>query len=364
MKRTLDAIASHRKLDLQLVATGMHLDPAHGEGVRSLEHDGWRVDRTIPWPASSGRDRTTTARNTGHAIAHLADTFADLQSDIVLIVGDRVEAFAAASAAHLCGVAVAHVHGGDRAAGQVDDSLRHAITKLAHLHFPATKQSASRIKKLGEDPSRIHLVGSPGIDGIVADASSSNDVRAHVGELTPRKFALLVLHPADADDALEERRARMVLKAALSIGYERVVIIYPNNDPGSAGILRVWDAVSDPRVIAKRDVPRPIFLGLIRDAAVLLGNSSSGIIEAASFGTPVVDIGPRQQGRERSRNVSNVPYKPASLRRELLRLWNAGKPKRFAAANMYGGQGTGRRIAQVLATTPLNDRLLRKLISY
>jgi UDP-hydrolysing UDP-N-acetyl-D-glucosamine 2-epimerase len=289
-------------------------------------------------------------------MSQLAHAFEELKSEIILIVGDRVEAFAAASAAHIGGRIVAHVHGGDRALGQVDDVLRHAITKLAHVHFPATKQSAQRIVSLGEDRWRIHRVGAPGIDGIAA--------RANPQPWTNR-LALLVLHPVNADDRLEHRRAALVLGAVQSFDFDRIVIVYPNNDPGSEGIARCWqEHAADPRVVVQRNLARPAFLGLLRDAAVLVGNSSSGIIEAASFGTPVIDIGPRQQGRERSQNVTNVPYTAGALHRALHRIWNRGQPRRFPRRNLYGGRDTGLRIASILANLRVDDRLRRKLITY
>jgi UDP-N-acetylglucosamine 2-epimerase len=176
---------------------------------------------------------------------------------------------------------------------------------------------------------------------------------------------LLILHPADADDQLEQARAELVLNTLSRVPFERMVVVYPNNDPGSSGIMKFWESV-DPgkRIRIHRDLPRSIYLGLLRDAAVLIGNSSSGIIEAASFGTPVLDIGPRQLGRERGNNVMNVPYSKARIERELRRIWNNGHPKRFKADNIYGGGGAARVITTALARIPLNDRLLRKLIRY
>src|SRR5258708_4266081 len=278
MKSVLRAIESDSRLQLQLIATGMHLDPAHGDGVETIQSAGWKIDHIVPWEAGSGRDRPTTARNTGRAIASMVDTLSELKTDVVLVVGDRVEAFAAAAAAHLSGIVVAHVHGGDRAAGQVDDSLRHAIAKLAHVHFPATQKSADRLHKLGEDSWRIHRVGSPGIDGIADEAASPAEILKFVGSVTKRRYALLVLHPVDADEAIERRRAATLLRAASSIPHEQIVVVYPNNDPGAGGIIQLWDSLRDPRYVPRRDLPRSIYLGLLRDAAVLVGNSSSGII--------------------------------------------------------------------------------------
>ncbi len=396
MESTLRAIRDHPKLKLQIVATGMHLVRRHG---RTLDGIGFDVDAKVPWSAGKSTP-SEIAQSTGRAISLLANTFDRLSSDIVLIVGDRVEAFAAASAAHLSGRIVAHIHGGDRALGQVDDSLRHAITKLSHLHFAATKQSAARILKLGEDRWRIHTVGAPGIDGITEFLTPSpgtpsfaeiarwkgrgegsrksryssrsrlrqnphpNPLPAYRARGQEQPFALLILHPIESDDLAEYRRAKLILRATQSV-LPRVLIIHPNNDPGSRGIARCWDELADdPRIEIHRNLDRPGFLRLLATAAVLVGNSSSGIIEAASFGTPAIDIGPRQLGRQRSGNVTNVPYRQEALLTALRSIWNDGRPVRFTGANVYGGKGTGQRIANVLSSTPLNDRLRRKLISY
>jgi GDP/UDP-N,N'-diacetylbacillosamine 2-epimerase (hydrolysing) len=344
MRSTLSALRDHPALQLQLVATGMHLSARHGRTIDAIRADGWTVDATVPWTGP------TLAAQTGRATAALATTLDRLGSDVVLVVGDRVEPFAAATAAHLSGRVVAHVHGGDRALGQVDDALRHAITKLAHVHFPATPASAARLLRLGEDRWRIHRVGSPGIDGIVAAAGP-------ISHGPPEMYALVVLHPTDADEAIEQRRAEMLLAAVRSTALVPV-IVYPNNDPGHGGIVRCWQQLGGTHV--HRDVARPAFLALMRDAAVLVGNSSSGIIEAASFGTPVVDVGPRQAGREHGPNVLRVQWGKRRLATALATMVG----RRFPARNPYGGHDTGRRIADVLAKVALTDRLRRKLIAY
>ena len=177
--------------------------------------------------------------------------------------------------------------------------------------------------------------------------------------------ALVVLHPVDAAESVEYARAGTVLRVVASIPFSRIAIVYPNNDPGAAGIVRCWqEHATGERFHVFPDLPRPQFLGLLRNAAVLVGNSSSGIIEAASFGTPVVDVGPRQLGRERSQNVTNVPYSEPAIRRALKRIWNDGRPKRFRGRNVYGGGGAGRKIAAALARIDLGERVRRKLIAY
>jgi GDP/UDP-N,N'-diacetylbacillosamine 2-epimerase (hydrolysing) len=360
MRSVVRAIDGRRGLRTQLIVTGMHLDPRHGRSIDQIQREAWldyREHAIVRWRPVGGEPATVAAA-TGHAISGIAEAISKLKSEIVLIVGDRVEAFAAAAAGHIAGAVVAHVHGGDRARGQVDDSLRHAITKLSHVHFPATAASAQRIARLGEDHWRIHRVGSPGLDGIVDTAASVD----HVG----RDFALLVLHPTEAEPKREQARARLVLRAVRRSDVPRTIVIYPNNDPGSAGIIRCWEAEANAeRETILRDLPRERFLGLMRDAVALVGNSSSGIIEAASFGTPVIDIGSRQLGRERSENVINLPFDAARIERELKRIWNGGRPVRCSRRNVYGGGGAAKRIADVLARLDLNDeRLRRKLIAY
>ncbi len=363
MQNTLRAIQSHAGLRLQLIVTGMHLDPARGQTISEIRTDGWKIDATVPWK-DAGDNLAELAWQTGEATAHLAAAFSSLNPDIVLVVGDRVEAFAAATAAHLSGRIVAHVHGGDRALGQVDDSLRHAITKLSHLHFPATKRSAERIAKLGEDKWRIHQVGSPGNDGIFKDALGWKAHQALTLAQHRRRYALIIVHPTEPHDEVEYRRAQMLIQSCIETGFPEIIVVEPNNDPGSAGIVRAIKQTKYPPVSSYQNLIREAFLGLLREAAVLIGNSSSGIIEAASFGTPVIDVGPRQSGRERGANVLTVPFKRSALNSALKKIWNTGRPRRFPRRNIYGAGDTSKKIAKVLASVPLNEKLQRKLIAY
>jgi len=363
MRSTLVAIKGHPKLRLQLIVTGMHLDRSRGRSLDAIRAEGWTVDAVIPWAKGDGSP-TAAAGAMGKATASLAKTFAALNSEIVLVVGDRVEAFAAASAAHVSNRLVAHVHGGDRALGLVDDSLRHAITKLAHIHFPATQLSAQRIKKMGEDSWRIVRAGSPGLDAIRTDAAPRTTLAREFPGLGPRTYALLLLHPQSPDPSREGQSAKLLLKCVEAIGFQHVLIVYPNNDPGAQGIASYWDelAPSNRRII-RRDLPRELFLGLMRDAAILVGNSSSGIIEAASFGAPVLDIGDRQAGRERGTNVAHAQFNESSIQNALKRIWRSGNPIRFPAKNGYGSGGAGQKIASTLAEIK-TPRFLRKLIAY
>lgn len=358
MESTLRAIAGHRELELQLVVTGMHLDTRLGYSLDQIRQQGWQVDAVVPWAPGTGKSHL--AEVTGQAIAGFAQAYRQLKPAMVLVCGDRVEAFAAASAAHLAGIPLAHVHGGDRALGQVDDALRHAITKLAHLHLPATRASARRILRLGEDASRVHVVGSPGNDSIRAQAGDFATIRSQFPDLHRKRYAVLAMHPTHPDAENEYRRARRML-AVVRKSFEQVVLINPNNDPGGEGIHRCWEeSASLGGVMLATNLPRPLYLGLVAESALLVGNSSSGLIEAPTLGTRVVDVGDRQKGRERPKSVVHAGEKPAELTRAIA----LAMRRRPARGNPYFGEGAGQRIADLLASTKLDEALLAKLITY
>lgn len=415
MRSVLEAISVSPRLELQLVVTGMHLDKNRGMGIRQIRNEGWKIDAVIPWKQDE-TSAVSVARATGLATAKMAEAFARLKSDVVIVVGDRVEAFAAASAAHVSRIVLAHVHGGDRAQGQIDDSLRHAISKLAHVHFPATREAADRLLAMGEDAWRITVAGSPGLDGIWQQAAAWKEIQQRVPGLVQGEYVLVALHPSDGDVPAEQKRAKIVINGvrrgmALAGGVSPVVIIGPNNDPGSKGIIAGWRVemlngearklkgnaggrkalakglgkvggsqvlqakMDEParaedltgRVVYFADLPRQEFLGLMKHAAVMVGNSSAGIIEAASFGLPVVDIGPRQRGRLRGENVRSVPFvvRAIALAVQAAMEGRSGRQttKRPHKINVYGDGKAGWRIARKLAALPDRRRNLDKLIS-
>lgn len=365
IRRALLAIRSHPALELQLVVTGMHLSREHGYTVDEIVHDGWHVDARVPWAQGSGSPHEI-AHATGLAMAELSRVYRELHSDVVLVVGDRVEAFAAAAAAQVSQIALAHVHGGDLAEGQVDDSLRHAISKLAHLHLCATDGSAARLVRMGEDVRRVHAVGAPGVECIAEDAASPCHTALGEGgadsQASRAEFALVLFHPTSPDDAVERVRASEVISATLAC-MRCAVVLDPNNDPGYRGVIAAWDSVADdPRTRRIRgSLARAEFLGLLRDAAVLVGNSSSGIIEAGAFGTPVVNVGSRQAGRERGANAVDTPHDRSAIESAVRESLRRG---RVAADHPYSKLETARTIARLLSETNFDASSLRKRNCY
>lgn len=367
MESTLRALREHASIELQIIATGTHTHATRGKTLREIRRRGWKVDAVLPW--ADDTSPAGTVRATGHALVRLTKAFEELRPDVVLVVGDRVEAFAAASAAQIGGRIVAHVHGGDRAMGQVDDALRHAISKLAHVHFAATRESGERLFAMGEDRGRIHVVGAPGVDGIREDALNRDAMIAFADRLKLTaplgEHAVLLLHPTDSDETSEARRTRMLIDAARRTFGDRIIALLPNNDPGSPAIaaeLSRREKRGEIRLLAH--VERPAFLGLLRDCRALIGNSSSGIIEAGSFGMPVLDVGPRQQGRERGSNVRHAEWSSASLAAGVRQIARA--PHKRTPDNPYerGGRGAGVRIASLLGAITIDTRLRRKVIRY
>jgi UDP-N-acetylglucosamine 2-epimerase (non-hydrolysing)/GDP/UDP-N,N'-diacetylbacillosamine 2-epimerase (hydrolysing) len=333
----------------------MHLLRKFGHTVDDLVRDGWRIDARVKMQ-SGDDDPIDQAIGLSRGVAGIARFLERSGSDIVVVLGDRIEAMAGAMAAVTTGRIVAHIHGGDVAPGDFDDSLRHAITKLADVHLTATRAARRRVIRMGESPSRVHWVGAPGLDRLVQLARSIPVPKKRTGR------ALILQHPRGRSPARERRVMAATLKAVESQGLNRV-ILYPNSDRGHTGIIAAIEShcrgESNGAVRVFRSVGCDRYLEMLIGADVLVGNSSSGIIEAASAGTPAVNIGSRQEGRQRSgRCVVDADESVHSIR-DALEMALQRRPI-IGARNIYGDGKAGSRIAAVLATLPLDDGFRRK----
>jgi len=296
LRPVLRAIDESPKLELRVAAAGAHLLPPARtvEEVRA-DHPGL-VE--LPMQVPGRRERLADAEALGRGTAGFAALFALLEPDVVLVLGDRIEAFAAAAAAAIGGIRVAHMHGGDRGEGVADELIRHAITKLAHIHLVATAGSVERILCFGEDPLRVHLVGSPAVDGILdIPPMSDADYRA-LG--SPE--ILFLLHGQGRPEAEERLDAEILIGVCGRNG--RTLLLHPNHDPGHDAILAAIEESGSPSVAF---LPRERFISLLRRVRVVVGNSSTALIECAALGVRCVNVGPRQAGREKPRNVFDVP---------------------------------------------------------
>ncbi len=369
LKSSMDAITEHDALELTTVATGMHLVSRFGYTVEEIEADGFEVTARVHSELDSDSG-LTMAKGLGTAISGLAEVYGAVDPDVVLVLGDRDEAFAGGVVAAHMNVPVAHIHGGDSMTGAtIDDSIRHALTKFAHLHFPASELSRERILGLGEEPWRVTVVGAPGLDVIRdGDYTDPETISETYGLSPDEPLVLVVQHPVTTmPDAAGEQMTR-TLDAVVGLdSAPQVVVVHPNSDPGSRRMVDVIDRFERSHGIRTfRSLPRRDYLGLMAAADLLVGNSSSGIIEAPSLGLPVVDIGPRQDGRQRAENTVEVDHDTASIRTVVENCLTDERIADLATSceNPYDYGGTGVRIAERLATVDLDASLLRKRLTY
>jgi len=360
LKSLMHAVQQHRRLSLQLVVTGMHLLPQFGSTWRQVARDGWRIDAKVPMYYQADRREHLPAA-LGREVSGLGKALSRLGSDVVVVLGDRLEALGAAIAALAGGQVVAHIHGGDRASGEMDECVRFAITKLAHLHFAATPQSRRRILAMGEDPKCVFSVGMIGLDEIFDSDALKRFDRAEVlkrWNLQADSPVLVVLqHPAGFGADTERRHMLATLGAVRA---HQGVILAPNVDPGYTGILRAIKqfTAANKRWRFVESLPRRDYLQLLAAADVLVGNSSSGILEANAVSTAAVNVGPRQAGRERNgRAIIDCDYGTGQVRHAVRAALKLSDLRKIRPFKRFGNGGTGRRIAEILARAPLGRTL-------
>ena len=365
MRHTLQALAAHPALDVSVAVTGMHLDAAYGHTVDDIVASGLRIAGRIPTDVQA-RGRAGMARAVAQTMLGLTELLAADPPDALLLLGDRGEMLAGAAAALHLGIPAVHVHGGERS-GTVDEPMRHAISKLATYHFAATAESRERLIAMGEEPARVFEVGAPGLDDLPAAGAQPRDAALRALGLDPqtaRPYVLVVFHPVvqEAEDAAAqtEALARGLRQAGAGADFD-VIWLAPNADAGSGAIADALQAQRWPGLRRITHLPRPQYLAALRHAAALLGNSSSGIIEAAGFGTPVVNVGSRQHLRQRNPGTVDVSPRAEDIAGALRAALQAG---RGAAHNVYGDGNAAARIVQLLATLPLSPALLAKTNRY
>jgi UDP-hydrolysing UDP-N-acetyl-D-glucosamine 2-epimerase len=357
LEPVMTAIGARSDQVLMVIAAGSHLVlPSQTfYDVRSK----FNIAEVVPMQVSGKVGRAEDVESLAKGVARFGRAFEKLRPDFVVVLGDRIEALAAGLAASVGGYALCHIHGGDRAEGIADEAMRHALTKLAHVHFAATEESSNRILKMGEQPRRVFTVGSPALDSLPGFPVLGDEAFKELG--APE--AIFLMHPTGRSNELEEAAAAAALEA---LGDTRVLLLHPNFDPGREGIIRAL-AGAHPQSVNRPHLPRETFVGLLKRLAstggLLVGNSSAGLIEAAVLGVRVVDIGPRQNGRERCANVTHVD-------REYVAEIAAGVAKArlltlHSATHPYGNGQSGQRIAEILSTIdPHEPGFLRKRCVY
>jgi UDP-hydrolysing UDP-N-acetyl-D-glucosamine 2-epimerase len=350
-------------LALQLLVGGMHLSPRHGMTVEAIEHDGFDVAARIDAGIESD-EPLEVARAMGRGTAGFAEVLHRLQPDLLLVLGDRFEMHAAAIASTPLRIPMAHVHGGELSQGAVDDQLRHSITKLSHLHFVATERYRQRVQQLGEEPWRVTVSGAPALDHLGAtEVLTRRDLEHRLGMSLRRAPLLCTFHPETVLGTAAVVEQVMQLLTALDEIRRPVVFTGANADPGGSAIIEALEYASEGRDdrVYFTSLGTQAYFSLMGHAAAMVGNSSSGIIEAASFGLPVVNVGARQEGRERGANVLDVAPDRAAIVGGLELVLDPEFRRTFKGMdNPYGDGDAARRIIDVLRDIPLDDRLLHK----
>ncbi|MEO5882999.1 MAG: UDP-N-acetylglucosamine 2-epimerase [Caldimonas sp.] len=360
MLSTLRTIAAHPGLSLQICVTGMHLSSRFGMTVDEVVASGLPIAAQIRLDIDNDSG-LGMALATGDALNGIARLLAKTRPDVVLVLGDRTEMLAAATAAVCLGIPVAHIHGGERS-GTIDESVRHAISKLAHLHLVTTEASRARLIAMGERAESVLVVGAPGLVGLKALASRDREALAtEQGLDASRPIALVLFHPVvqEAIDAGEQMKG--LLAAVHRAGYQTLCLL-PNADAGNTAIRdEILRCIAEyPRFRAVAHLQRTDFVSWMASCDLFVGNSSAGILEAASFGTPVVNVGDRQHARERNSNVVDVPADEQQIDGAI----RAASQLRPDETNIYFQEGTDLLIAARLAELSIDRALLKKSNTY
>ncbi len=358
------AIRAHPRLELLTIVSGSHL-VGGAETWREVE-EAFGIDARVEMQRERLTGRLEDARALGRGIEGMAGAIESLAPDWMVVLGDRIEALAGAVAASVAGLPVAHLHGGDRAEGVADEAMRHAITKLSHLHLAATPASAERIIRMGELPSQVHVIGSPAMDGLHDIAAMDDEAFSRLG--SPR--VVFLMHPIGRAPSEERIAATTALHAARR---RTVIAMAPNLDPGREGIMEALHDLGAPTLShLRRDQWISLLKRVAQEGGVLMGNSSSGLIEASALRPlplAALDIGPRQNGREAPDSVVHVDETSEAIRAGLDRTeglsaaWRAGQEP---PEHPYGDGRAGEKAAEAIAAIPLEAArtLVRKRNAY
>jgi len=353
-------------MELSLIVTGMHLSKEFGYSVNEIIEDGFKIEKRVEMNPKEDTG-FSMAQSVGNGINEISKALKEINPDIFLVLGDRIEPLAGTITAAYMNIPIAHIHGGDSARAGLDESVRHAITKFSHIHFPATKKSAERIIKMGENPKNVFIVGAPGLDAIfTTNFLSKAELEKKFNIDLSKPLIIMLQHSVTTEIEKAGKQVQETLEAIKELGYQ-TIIIYPNSDAGGREIIEQIKKYENLNFIKiYKNLVHDEYLSLLRNASVLVGNSSSGIIESASFKLPVVNIGTRQEGRERSSNVIDAPHDKKlivkAIEKALLDRSFRNRVKK--CKNIYGDGKTGERIAKILNEIKIDKKLLQKKISY
>ena len=361
LKGLMKAIKDDQELQLQIIATNQHLSKLQGETYKEIERDGFTIDYKVYMANDAALDNAnTTAKAISRGVSGFADAFDTLQPDLLLILGDRYEMLAVASTALIYKIPIAHLHGGEITEGAFDDAIRHAITKMSHLHFTSTEAYRKRVIQLGEQPDRVFNIGALGVENIMkTEFMSKDEIEQSLNFKMTDKCFLCTYHPVTLSNMSSETQVMNLLKALDSYKDYHVIFTYSNSDTNSQIIIKRIQEYVDQNAGRCMFIPslgQRRYFSALKYVKAVLGNSSSGIIEVPSFGIPTLDIGDRQKGRIAADSVIHCGYSVEDIKEGLEKVvaYNAKK-----IDNPYYKEGTCDAILKVIKTYPL-DNIVQK----
>lgn len=360
MKSVLESIEKHGSLELEIVATGMHLMDEFGNTYNEIEKDNFKLHKINTIIEKD--DRHSMAIFLGKFIQKLTEKIEEIKPDMILVLGDRIEMLGAAMTGAYLGIPIAHAHGGE-VTETIDEVARHAITKLANIHFPATEQSAERIIKMGENKKFVFVTGAPGLDPILNQELLSKEKIFEKYSFDTTEHLLIVIQHSVTSEFAESSKQMEETMEAIKEKKIPALVIYPNSDPGGREIIKTIEKYRQYNFIhISKNIPSLDFLSLMKHATAIIGNSSCGIIEAPSFHLPAINIGTRQKGRERANNVIDVNYDKDEIKAAIEKSMS---PEFIAflkqIKNPYGDGLTGQRIAKILAEVEIQRNSSKKI---
>jgi GDP/UDP-N,N'-diacetylbacillosamine 2-epimerase (hydrolysing) len=360
LKMVMQEIRNDHDLTLQLIVTGTHLSSFYGETYNEIIDDGFKIDRKIE---ILGADNTSKgiAESIGLGINGFHAAFKDLEPDIVIVLGDRFEMFAAAIAAHIGLTPLAHIHGGEITEGALDDAFRHSITKMSQIHFVSTKKYAKRVIQLGEQPSNVHITGGLGVDAISSlKLLSKNELETKLGFKLGEKNLLITFHPTTLEFLTAEEQINELLKALSELNQTTLIFTMANADSGGIVINQIIKKFADQNKNAKLfpSLGQLAYLSCISFMDGVVGNSSSGILEVPSFLKGTINIGDRQRGRIQARSVINCLPNYREIGRAIESLYSDDFQNSLSNLfNPYGPAGASKKIVKTLKDTSISNNL-------
>lgn len=368
MSSVFHSIDKHPELDLKVAVTGAHLSENYGNTIDEIEKDGFKIVDRIE-SLLSGNAESLRVKGLGIQLQGLVQTVLRIKPDFLLVLGDREESISTALISTYMNIPLIHISGGDRVVGNIDDQIRHSVTKLAHIHLTTNIESKNRVIMLGEQKFRVHNVGNPGLDRLVktkklSRSELSKSLNFKLSKHEP--YIVVIQHALSSEVDQAYHQMKITLEAVKKMEV-KTIISFPNSDAGGMGIIKAIEEFKNlPFIYTAKNIPRLEFVNLLRGAACLIGNSSAGILEAPLLKIPVINIGNRQKGRLHAENVEFITHNKnkiiAAINKAMFDKEYIAKVKK--CSNPYGNGKSSDKIAEIIASLKIDDKLLIKDITY